>query len=321
MALEDGATPTGLTISFPELRQYSVLQVSRDRGVPLVLFAAILVLLGLLPALYTSRRKVWVRAEPNGNGTVLKVGGFALQRKPQFDEEFSKLVEAMARAAGDGAVRRGEGAGELGMTDLQWGRLSNDAFNVALFAYVAAMVGYFAYLAFRKHTLWAIARTVATFGLVANVVCVVTRGLAADRVPWGNMYEYSVLLALLVVLGYLVIVEGYYKIRTLGGFALMFAVFTMAIAVSFLYVGPAPLVPALNSYWIKIHVIAAITGSSLFALGGGVLTILFLVQDRRERRQVAALRAQEPPPILGGSVDVDAPPDFSPDADEPATPA
>jgi cytochrome c biogenesis protein len=99
-ALADGATPTGLTIAFPELRQYSVYQVSRDRGVPLVLLAAILVLLGLLPALYTSRRKVWVRAEPNGDGTVLKVGGFALQRKPQFDEEFSKLVDAMARAAG-----------------------------------------------------------------------------------------------------------------------------------------------------------------------------------------------------------------------------
>ena len=40
------------------------------------------------------------------------------------------------------------------MTDLQWGRLSNDAFNVALFSYVAAMVGYFAFMAFRKHTLW-----------------------------------------------------------------------------------------------------------------------------------------------------------------------
>lgn len=100
-ALAEGVAPSGLTISFPELRQYSVLQVSRDRGVPLVLLAAILVLLGLLPALYTSRRKVWVRAEPNGSGTVLKVGGFALQRKPQFDEEFSKLVDAMARAAGD----------------------------------------------------------------------------------------------------------------------------------------------------------------------------------------------------------------------------
>jgi len=109
VALEGGPEPPGLTISFPELRQYSVLQVSRDRGVPLVLLAAILVLLGLLPALYTSRRKVWVRAEPNGNGTVLKVGGFALQRKPQFDEEFSKLVDAMARAAGgDSSVEEKE---------------------------------------------------------------------------------------------------------------------------------------------------------------------------------------------------------------------
>lgn len=81
-----------LTISFPELRQYSVLLISRDAGVPIVLLGAILVLLGLLPALYSSRRKVWIRAEPDGGGTVLKVGGFALQRKTQFEEEFAKLV-------------------------------------------------------------------------------------------------------------------------------------------------------------------------------------------------------------------------------------
>jgi cytochrome c-type biogenesis protein CcsB len=131
------------------------------------------------------------------------------------------------------------------------------------------------------------------------------------------MYEYSTLLALLVVAGYLFIVEGHYHVRTLGGFALMFAVLTMAIAVEFLYVPSGPLVPALNSYWIKIHVVAAITGSSLFALGGGVLTILFLVQDSRERRQRAMLAVQEPPPIMGGSIDVDAPPDFVAGADEP----
>ena len=65
--LGPGAAQDGLTLSFPDLRQYSVLQMSRDRGVPIVLLAAILVLVGLLPALYTSRRKVWVgprRVEP-----------------------------------------------------------------------------------------------------------------------------------------------------------------------------------------------------------------------------------------------------------------
>ena len=105
------ASAGGITISFPDLKQYSVLQVSRDRGVWIMFLAAILVLLGLLPALYTSRRKVWVRAETDGGTTVLKVGGFALQRKAQFEEEFAKLVDELERAAGGPApVREKAGA-------------------------------------------------------------------------------------------------------------------------------------------------------------------------------------------------------------------
>ena len=101
--LDTGRTATGasrLTVSFPQLRKYSVFQVTRDSGVPVVLAAAILILLGLLAALYTSRRKVWVRAERQGRETVLKVGGFALQRRSQFEEEFAKLVDALVEAAG-----------------------------------------------------------------------------------------------------------------------------------------------------------------------------------------------------------------------------
>lgn len=188
-------------------------------------------------------------------------------------------------------------------------RISTDAFNIALFAYVGAMVGYFFHLAFRKEAAWRAASVVAYLGLAAHVVSVVTRGFAADRVPWGNMYEYSSLLSLLVVAGYLLIVERGYRVRTLGGFALAFSVLTMGVAVMFLYVGPAPLVPALNSYWIKIHVVAAIAGSSLFALGG-VVTILYLLKERKER-------VSPPPPIMGGSVDLEAPPHFEDGADEP----
>ena len=95
-----------LRVSFPELRQYSVFQVSRDRGVWIVLVAAILVLLGLLPALYTSRRKVWVHATPDGDGAMLKIGGLALQRKAQFEEEFAKLVDDLVRACGAAAPER-----------------------------------------------------------------------------------------------------------------------------------------------------------------------------------------------------------------------
>ena len=100
-----GGGPATLSMAFPDLRQYTTLQISRDATVPWVLAAAILIVLGLLPALYVSRRKVWVRARPDGTGSILQVGGFALQRKDRFDEEFASVVDAVTTAAG-GAARR-----------------------------------------------------------------------------------------------------------------------------------------------------------------------------------------------------------------------
>lgn len=107
-AVPAGEPGSGSTISFPELRQYSVFLVSRDAGVPLVLAAAILILVGLLPALYIARRKVWVRADPDGPGSMLRVGGLALQRKPQFEEEFARIVDAIVSAAGGPAMVKPE---------------------------------------------------------------------------------------------------------------------------------------------------------------------------------------------------------------------
>jgi len=95
----DGATPS-LVMAFPALHHYSVLQVSKDTGVPIVLAAAILIVLGLLSALYTSRRKLWVRVEAADEGSRLLVGGFALQRKEQFQAEFERTVAALVAASG-----------------------------------------------------------------------------------------------------------------------------------------------------------------------------------------------------------------------------
>ncbi|MEX1046318.1 MAG: c-type cytochrome biogenesis protein CcsB [Actinomycetota bacterium] len=210
------------------------------------------------------------------------------------------------------------------MTIDQWTSVSRAAFTAALVAYLVSMLLYFHFLAFRRKTVWKVAIALASIGLVSHILAVVARGMAAERVPWGNMYEYSSLLALLVVAGYLFIVELRYRVHTLGGFVLGFAILTMAVAAMFFYRGPAPLVPALNSYWIKIHVVAAITGSALFALGSGVFTPLYLWQSRRERRrderqraEAAELGARSPAPIMGGSLD-DDPPGYEAGADEPA---
>jgi cytochrome c-type biogenesis protein CcsB len=206
------------------------------------------------------------------------------------------------------------------VTAADWARVSSDAFNAALFAYIAAMVLSFAYLAFRRGGLHTASIVVGATGLVANVVSIVARGIAADRTPWGNMYEYSSLLTALIVVAYLVVVEWRYHVKTVGGFVFAFAIFTMAMAVSFFYVGPTDLQPALNSYWRQIHVTAMITASSLLGIGC-LFTILYLVKLASERRAVAALGSGTPPPIVGGSVDADldddAPPDYVPGADEP----
>jgi cytochrome c-type biogenesis protein CcsB len=206
----------------------------------------------------------------------------------------------------------------IAMTTIQWARLSDRLFDAAVITYLVAMVGYAFYLGFRRDIVWAAARAVTIVGLGMHLVSIVARTAAAGRVPWGNMWEFSSLMAFLVVLGYLVIVEGVYKIRTLGAFPLIFAAVTMGVARLFgFYVEPGPLVPALNSYWLKIHVLAAIVGSSLYALGGGVLTILYLVKYASERREAAALSDRPVPPVMGASQDLADPPHFAAGADDP----
>jgi cytochrome c biogenesis protein len=97
--------PGGLEISFPELREYTQFRVTRDPGRGIVFGAALLVLAGLIPALYSSRRKLWVRAVPDGEGTLVQLGGVALQRKAAFEDEFESLARELVGVARVAAPR------------------------------------------------------------------------------------------------------------------------------------------------------------------------------------------------------------------------
>jgi cytochrome c biogenesis protein len=88
----------GMVVSFADLKQYSVFTLARDPGVPVVAVAAGLLLLGLVPSLYVTRRRVWVRAVPDGaGGTRVELAGLALQGKAAFEHELARLAEQVRR--------------------------------------------------------------------------------------------------------------------------------------------------------------------------------------------------------------------------------
>ena len=195
------------------------------------------------------------------------------------------------------------------MTAVNLTGFSNLSFGAALVLYLLAMVGYFHHLAFRRRPVLVGTRIAAYAGLAAHAASVVARGAAAGRVPWGNMYEYASMVGLILVAAYLLVVERVWRAEAVGGFALGTTVLIMAGA-TLLYVPPGPLVPALNSYWIRIHVVAAMTGSALFTLGF-VLTVLYLKQDARERRE-ARRGVPSPAPALVAVGGGERPEDYVP---------
>jgi len=197
---------------------------------------------------------------------------------------------------------------------------SNLTFGLALVLYLAAAVASFHFLAFRRRGVLTAGRVVAFAGLAAHGVSVVTRGLAAGRVPWGNMYEYASVLGFLIVAAYLLVIERAWRTEEVRGFAIGAAVLAMAGA-TLIYVPPGPLVPALNSYWIQIHVVLAVLASSLFILAT-VFTVLYLVQDRRERRSAPAAVLAREPALVGATGE--RPEDYVPadgPEEQPAPPA
>ena len=96
-----GRLANGMVVSFTDLKQYSVLTLARDPGVPVVAVGAALLLCGLIPSLYVTRRRVWVRAVPAGPGTTrVELAGLALQGKPAFEGELARLAAQVERGSG-----------------------------------------------------------------------------------------------------------------------------------------------------------------------------------------------------------------------------
>ncbi len=104
--------------------------------------------------------------------------------------------------------------------------------------------------------------------------------MAADpnRVPWGNMYEFTITGSFVVVAGYLLLRKRY-GLSWMGPIVTAMELILLMVAVLWLYDPVAPLTEALLSYWLVVHVMSAIIATGAFTLGG-ITSALYLVKLR-----------------------------------------
>jgi cytochrome c-type biogenesis protein CcsB len=115
---------------------------------------------------------------------------------------------------------------------------------------------------------------------VLHVAAIVMRGIAAERVPWANMYEFA-LVGTGIMVGVFLLVNIWRDVRFLGAYITGIVALLLGLATVNVYIDIAPLPPALQSAWLVIHVFVATLGTGFFAVGAG-LSIAQLLQARRE---------------------------------------
>ena len=197
------------------------------------------------------------------------------------------------------------------MNDAAWGTLSNQAVAAAGLVYFLALLAYVVEWAslrqvVQQQVLAGSAgpdvtepdpaqerhqHRVAMFGRLGllltgiavglHLLGLVSRGMSADpnRVPWGNMYEFT-LAGTFVVAAFYLVLQRRYELSWLGPVVVAFVLTLLMVAVIWLYDPTGPLPDALNSYWLVIHVVSAITATGGFTLGG-MTSAVYLLKRRR----------------------------------------
>ncbi|NED94536.1 c-type cytochrome biogenesis protein CcsB [Phytoactinopolyspora alkaliphila] len=132
--------------------------------------------------------------------------------------------------------------------------------------------------------------------VVATVVLavgVVMRGVGTGRFPWGNMHEFSITAGLVASIAFIYLgrtAAG--RIVTAWGSLIVFI--TLGLAVTLLYVPPGPLVPALQSYWLIVHVGCAVVAFGLFTVAAVVQAMQIIAERAGRRGQVTGFAASLP---------------------------
>ncbi|MBF4463301.1 c-type cytochrome biogenesis protein CcsB [Rathayibacter sp. VKM Ac-2878] len=180
-------------------------------------------------------------------------------------KEAERVASAAAadRAASGRATVAGPGAGRTATLSRIASRVEDEVYNAPA-----------------RSTAMRIGFSLTLLAFVLHLAATVLRGVAAGRVPWANMYEFS-MTGTLIIIGVFLAVQLRWDLRFLGAFITGLVLVLLGVATVNYYVAIVPLPPALQSYWLVIHVLVAILGTAFFALGFA-LSVTQLLQARRE---------------------------------------
>ena len=133
-------------------------------------------------------------------------------------------------------------------------------------------------------------------GVALHLVAFVTRGLAAGRFPLGNLYEYILFMTAVIMVVAAVVVQSK-NWHTVWPWLLFPMVIAMFLNSTVFHMQAAPVVPALQSYWLPVHVSSVSIGASV-GLVSGAFALLYLLrmwQPRGEEHGVLGAIARPLP--------------------------
>ena len=118
-------------------------------------------------------------------------------------------------------------------------------------------------------------------GVALHLVAFVTRGLAAGRFPLGNLYEYILFMTAVIMVVAAVVVQRK-NWHTVWPWLLFPMVIAMFLNSTVFHMQAAPVVPALQSYWLPVHVSSVSIGASV-GLVSGAFALLYLLRMHQPR--------------------------------------
>lgn len=164
---------------------------------------------------------------------------------------------------------------------------SHILFNISMFVYFLCFLGYLLFTTSKKRALGMVSTSLLTLGWIIHTIGLVLRWIETHQtgygyVPLSNMYESLVFFSWAIVLVYLII-ELIYHQKVIGVLVTPFAFLFIALTSIIPGVEPkiTPLIPALQSNWLTIHVTTCFFGYAAFAVSFGI-SLLYLICEKKE---------------------------------------